>query len=108
MRISNLAGAISATDNTLTVYQGEGALFPQNIAFHILIDSEIIYVYSISGDTMTLSRGHEGTAASAHDTSDDVILLVDDPHTVRLNQYVDTLGSSGADIVAQTLAWLGV
>jgi hypothetical protein len=66
---TTLAAALNDSDGTLTVHSS--ALFPAVGSsgadwFRVLIDSEILSVYAITGATWTVHRGVEGTAAAAH------------------------------------------
>lgn len=76
-----LAAGINATATSLTVNSGTGALFPSPSAgvsyFKLtLVDaatgqlSEIVHVTARTGDTMTIDRGQEGTAARAWSAND--------------------------------------
>ncbi|HHQ9472470.1 TPA: glycine-rich domain-containing protein, partial [Enterobacter roggenkampii] len=76
-----LAAGISASATSLTVNSGTGALFPSASAgvsyFKLtLVDaatgqlSEIVHVTARSGDTMTITRGQEGTTARAWSAND--------------------------------------
>lgn len=64
--VSTLASAITSTATSLTLSSGGGAKFPTSTPFHITIDDEILRVTAIAGDTFTVSRGQEGTTATAH------------------------------------------
>lgn len=79
--LSTLASGITSGATSLTVASGEGARFPA-VPFNATIwnrsdstdpsgDSgrEIVRVTARSTDTLTVSRGQEGTSASAHNTS---------------------------------------
>ena len=71
--ITTLSGAISAGATSLVLAPGTGALFPNPAAgqFFALsltdaatgFDHEIVYVTARVGDTLTIMRGQEGTAA---------------------------------------------
>lgn len=76
-----LAAGISASATSLTVNSGTGELFPSASAgvsyFKLtLVDaatgqlSEIVHVTARSGDTMTITRGQEGTTARAWSAND--------------------------------------
>ena len=79
---SRLAVAISASDTTVIVQAGDGAKFPSLSAgdwFPITVlrsdnTREIMYVTAISGDTLTVQRGRENTAAVSFSLSDRVEL----------------------------------
>jgi hypothetical protein len=61
---STLLAGIAAGDTTLQV--ASAALFPGSGNFRLVIDSEILLVTAVSGNTFTVSRGVEGTTAAAH------------------------------------------
>src|SRR5581483_11731149 len=61
---SNLSAAITAGAVSLTV--ANASTFPMPGQFRILIDSEILLVTAVVGNTFTVSRGQEGTTAVAH------------------------------------------
>lgn len=61
---STLTAAVAAGDTTLTV--ASAAAFPSSGNFRLLIDSEILLVTAVAGNTFTVSRGQEGTTAAAH------------------------------------------
>lgn len=76
-----LAAGISSSATSMTVNTGTGALFPSPVSgtsfFKLtLIDAatgqitEIVHVTARSGDTMTISRGQEGTTARAWSAND--------------------------------------
>lgn len=73
---STLASGVSDSDNTLLLATGEGARFPAPTAgdhFDLTLTQgigleeswEIVKVTARSGDTLTVTRGQEGTAAAA-------------------------------------------
>src|SRR5262249_51500022 len=61
---STLLAGIAVGDTTLQV--ASAALFPGSGNFRLVIDSEILLVTAVSGNTFTVSRGVEGTTAAAH------------------------------------------
>lgn len=76
-----LAAGISASATTMTVNTGTGALFPSpssGVSYFklTLVDAatgqltEIVHVTARTGDTMTISRGQEGTTARAWSAND--------------------------------------
>lgn len=77
---STLASSIGSSNTSLTVASGEGARFPSaSVAagtyfFLTIINTtnqyEIVKVTNRSGDTLTITRGQDGTTARAFDTSD--------------------------------------
>jgi len=62
--VSNLNGTIN--DTTTTVAVGDAGVFSSVPQFRIIIDSEIMLVTAIAGNNFTVTRGAEGTTASAH------------------------------------------
>src|SRR5215831_2249058 len=78
---NNAIGALSAsmgpTDTSLTLNTGQGALFPTSGNFRILIESELMLVGAISGDTLSsITRGVEGTTAASHAAATQVAHVV--------------------------------
>lgn len=79
-----LAASITAASTSITVTTGQGALFPAVAAgsyfYATLVDSsnnlEIVKVTARSGDTMTVTRAQEGTAARAYAAADKIELRV--------------------------------
>jgi len=81
---------ITADDTSLTLQTGEGANFPDP-PFHITVDDEIMEVTAVNGDTFTITRGVEGTTATAHSagavvhlnlTAEIIKELQDSPHCI--------------------------
>jgi hypothetical protein len=91
--VSYLADSIDANVTSLSVIPGDGALFPQNQPFHILIGMELMYCSSILVDTMTVGRGHDSTTPAAHTVNDPVTLVISDLHVTKMNQYMDELAT---------------
>jgi hypothetical protein len=58
------SGGISSSATTLTLASATG--YPSSGNFTIEIDSEIILVTAISGTSLTIARGQEGTTAASH------------------------------------------
>lgn len=79
-----LAANIGSGDTSLTLGSGEGARFPSpsgaQFFYSTLVDSsgniEIVKCTSRSGDTLTITRGQEGTTARAYTAGDAVELRV--------------------------------
>jgi len=61
---SALSGSMLPGDLSLTV--NSAATFPVSGQFRILIDNEILLVTVVVGDTFTVDRAQEGTAATGH------------------------------------------
>jgi hypothetical protein len=60
----NDAGGISDSDTTVTVTSVTG--LPTTGDYHLLINEEIVLVTKLSGSTLTIVRGQDGTTASSH------------------------------------------
>jgi hypothetical protein len=77
---TTLAAPINSTATTLEVFAGTGSLFPspfldQQFAITLLdkqsgLISEIMYCVNLTGDTLQVIRGQEGTLAKAWDVGD--------------------------------------
>ena len=62
--LSSLAAGIDNAVTSLTVASAVG--FPTGGNFRIIIDSEIMLVTNVQGQTFTVTRGAEGTTAASH------------------------------------------
>lgn len=77
-RISSLAKtylAAAITSGALSVQVVDASLFPSQGQFRVVIDSEILIVTAVSGQTWTVTRGAEGTSPAAHTQGAVVTLL---------------------------------
>jgi len=84
-----LQTAIDNDDTAVVLGSGEGAKFPASGNFRVTIESEIMLCTSRSTDTLTVTRGQEGTAAVSH--SSGVVVA----HTLTkagLDQYLAEKG----------------
>ncbi len=101
---SLLAAAITSSATTATLTPGSGVLFPaptsgQYFALTLIsaanaINSEIVYVTAMSGDTITaMTRGEEGTTARAFTTGDYAQALIT---AGTLNAVVSALNTAGS------------
>lgn len=83
-----LASTIGAIDTTITL--SSGASF--NINDNLLIDNEIVKIYSGSGNTFNVYRGQFGTIGTGHTSSSLVKLLptvsVTNSSSLTINDYV--------------------
>ncbi|MBI1312843.1 hypothetical protein GC176_16260 [bacterium] len=61
---TSLASDITATQTTLTV--SDATVFPAHEGFVIRVNSEDMLVTAVNSNTLTVTRGFNGTAASAH------------------------------------------
>jgi hypothetical protein len=68
------AAAIGATDTTVTLSSGQGAMFPQDMAagsyapgviYNTAGAQEIVEINAVNGDVLTITRGAEDTTAQA-------------------------------------------
>lgn len=73
---SSLASGIDDDDLSLSVAAGEGAKFPSVYPFHITIDTEILSCTNRSTDTLTVTRGAEGTTPASHASGASVSLNI--------------------------------
>lgn len=73
-RWTNLASTVTsaATSMTVTSYPQD---WPEFAPFDVLIDSEYVTVTAVSGTTLTVKRGVEGTTAASHTANADMYLL---------------------------------
>lgn len=119
---SSLAGAIAAGATSLNVAAGEGARFPALGAGDFCMATivklvggsevrEIVKVTARAGDTLTIERGQEGTAATTFAANDRIELRLTagsltsefqrledhtDAEAARLDGRIDALGSGGS------------
>jgi len=63
---SLLAGTIAGGDLSLAVTGGDGVKFPTTYPFHITIHNEILVCTNVTTDTLTVTRGAEGTTGASH------------------------------------------
>lgn len=70
---TTLNGAITNSATTLIVTSATGI---PSINFRILIDNEYLLVTGISGTTLTVTRGVEGSSAAAHSNSATITHIV--------------------------------
>lgn len=61
---TTLNGALNNSSTSVAVTNG--APFSQSGTFRVIVDSEIMIVNSIAGNTLSVSRGQEGTTAVSH------------------------------------------
>ena len=119
--ISRLATGIGASDTSLTLISGQGALFPQSGAFRAVIwganydspasdpNREVIEAALGSGDTFTITRASEGTTAGAWSASDNFALTITkgvldeyeaehSSHSARLTQAESDIAALESDV----------
>jgi hypothetical protein len=88
---SKLNGAIDDDDLSLIVTTGEGARFPSTYPFHITIDDEILECTDRSTDTLTVTRGGQGTTPASHPDKSYVALNITAQSFTDLNTAVNAL-----------------
>lgn len=76
--VNNATTTLTSTINnsTTSVVVASGAVFPSTGNFRITIDNEIMLVTARSSNTLTVTRGQEGTTAAAHAASSQVRSLL--------------------------------
>lgn len=70
--VTSLLHPMGISDTTLTVV--DPASFPLIPEFRLLIDLELMYVTAVAGAVFTVTRAIEGTTATAHTISSEVVL----------------------------------
>ena len=75
--LANLSADIDATQTTIAVAEGDGSKFRVNAL--LVIGDEYIKVTAVSGDTLTVARGFDGTTPEAHTAADNEIRIVARP-----------------------------
>lgn len=70
----SLSASCLAADTTITVTTG--SKFPSTGNFRLLIESETLLCTGRSGNTLTVTRGVEGTTAAAHGSGQPVTLIL--------------------------------
>lgn len=89
-----LNGAIN--NSTTTVVVDDGSVFPSTGNFRIVIDSEIMVCTSRSSNTLTVTRGQEGTTGASH-VDDSVVkspLTVESLHKLIEDNNLTNLAAS--------------
>lgn len=71
---TELAEALDNSETGVDVV--DGSVFPSEGDFRILVDSEIMLVTARSSNTLTVTRGAEGTAAAIHSSAAAVTLIL--------------------------------
>lgn len=71
---STLSSSIGSSDTSLTV--STGTPFSSSGNFRIVVESEIMLVTARSGNTLSITRGQEGTIAVAHSSGTAVTQIV--------------------------------
>lgn len=71
---TTLNGGIGSGDTSVLV--NDGSVFPSSGNFRCLIDSEIVRVTARSSNTLTVTRGAEGTTAATHSSGANVTAII--------------------------------
>ena len=90
---SLLAGTIAGGDLSLAVTGGDGVKFPTTYPFHITIDNEILVCTNVTTDTLTVTRGAEGTTGASHTAGATVSLNITSQIISDLDTAVNNLES---------------
>lgn len=89
---TTLSAAITSTSATsISVTSATGMPSPQQ--FRILVDTELMLVTAISGTTLTVVRGVEGTTAATHSNAAPVILPATAKSVQQSLSYADLYGN---------------
>jgi len=105
-----LEGDITNAGLSVVLEAGDGANFPAAFNYHISIDDEILVVTNRVTDTLTVTRGAEGTTPAAHYDGVAVYLNITAQAVSDLNTAVNALEAGtftdglievGADITTQ-------
>lgn len=107
---SLIASGILSTDATVTVNAGDGALFPAIAAGQIAVGTledtggniEVVHITAKTGDSMTIVRGQEGTAAAAFASGSRFELRVTAGVLATLFQ------KTGSDVISGTSSFTGI
>lgn len=87
---STLNGAIDNVTTTVNLNSISGSISPGNI---LLVDNELMFINAVSGSTLTVARGFNGTTAAAH-SNVATVTIYDQVH----------LSQTGYAVVAQAVA----
>lgn len=109
---STLQSAITAAATTISLPAGHGGRFPApGTGFYLTVwdgttysdpgldpGMEIVLCTARSGDTLTVTRAQNSTAATSHASGDAIRLLMDASHITDLQTAVNTIENSAASI----------
>jgi hypothetical protein len=76
---STLSASITSSSTSIPLTTGSGSSFPSSGNFVVVIDTELILISSVSGDTLTVAsggRGYDGTTAASHNSAATIQLSV--------------------------------
>lgn len=109
---SFLAAPVSDTDTTLTVENGDGALFPATPFYATLTEknklsrftnSEIVEVTDVTGDVLTINRAQRGTSALEFAAGDIVANGIYVEDLIELAENIDQRGIPSGGTEGQVL-----
>jgi len=87
---TTLNGAI--TNSATSIAVTNGTPFSQSGTFRVIVDSEIMLVNSISGNTLSVTRGQEGTTAVSHLSGATITQIVTAGAIAQLKTDLTTTG----------------
>jgi hypothetical protein len=70
---TTLNGSITNSDNPITVT--DGSVFPSTGNFRVMIDTEILICTARSSNSLTVSRGQDGTSAASHSSGATISMI---------------------------------
>jgi hypothetical protein len=70
---TTLNGSITNSDSPITVT--DGSVFPSSGNFRVMIDSEILICTARSTNSLTVSRGQDGTSAASHSSGATISMI---------------------------------
>lgn len=77
----------SINNSTTSIVVADGSVFPAS-DFFITIDSEILFCSARTGNTLTVTRGQQGTGAAAHVSGDTVAMNMTAGHYETLRDAI--------------------
>lgn len=89
--VSSLNGGIN--NSVTSVVVNSASTFPTTGNFRIVVDTEIMLVTAVSGNTFTVTRGQEGTSAASHSTSTIVAMVLTKGSMETVRQEMHNYGA---------------
>lgn len=90
---TTLNGGIN--NSVTSVVVNDGSVFPASGQFRLLVGTELMLCTSRSGNTLTVTRGAEGTTAASHSNGDDITLVHTEGGLQRFGRDNDAYYDSG-------------
>lgn len=87
--ISSLNGSINNSTTSITV--SDGSKFPSTGNFRVMVDSEIMICTARSSNTLTVTRGQDGTSAASHADLATIAMIYSTEGLTRLLQDSEPL-----------------